>query len=85
MTKRRNVKNSVESQPLFDVHWQYLQIDLQAEVSRFRCRIFLCFAYFLKISLDYHQFLFFISCPLVIVLHLESFKNNLFESDFSII
>ena len=52
MTKGRNIKNSVKSQPLFDVHRQYLQmflIDLQTEVSKFRCRIFHCFAYFLKI------------------------------------
>ena len=51
MTKGTNIKNSVKSQSLFDVHRQYLQtflVDLQAEVSRFRCRIFHCFAYFLK-------------------------------------
>ena len=44
MTKGRNIKNYfVKSQPLFDVHRQYLWmflINLQAEVSRFRCRIF---------------------------------------------
>ena len=42
MTKGRNIKNSVKSEPLFDVHWRYLDkflIDLQAKVSRFRCRI----------------------------------------------
>ena len=40
VTKGRNIKNFLNSQPLFDVHQQYLQaflIDLQAEVSRFRC------------------------------------------------
>ena len=48
----KNVKSFVNSQPLFDVHRQYLWtflIDLQAEASMFRCRIFRCFAYFLKI------------------------------------
>ena len=43
MTKE-NIKNILKGQSLFDVHQQYLQtflIDLQAEVSRFRC-----FAYF---------------------------------------
>ena len=53
MTKGRNIKNSVKSQPLFDVHGQYLWtflIDLQAEVSRYRCRFFHCFAYFRKFS-----------------------------------
>ena len=52
MTKGRNIKNFVKNQPLFDVHKQYLQtflIDLQAEVLRFCCGIFRCFAYFLKI------------------------------------
>ena len=52
VTKGRNIKNFVKSQPLFDVHRQYLQtilIDLQVVVSRFSCRIFRCFAYFLKI------------------------------------
>ena len=46
------IKNLVKSQPLFDVYQQYVLtflIDLQVEVSRFRCRIFHCFAYFLKI------------------------------------
>ena len=52
---------------------------LQAGVSRFHCRISHCFAYFLKIYLDYHRFLSFINYPLVTDLHLESFKNNLFE------
>ena len=86
--KGRNVKKFVNNQPLFDLHqqWQYLQtflIDLQAEISRFRCRIFHCFAYFLKI-IDYHRVLYFKSYPLVTVLHLESFENNLLEVDFSI-
>ena len=48
----RNIKNFENHQPLLDVHRQYLWtflIDLQAEVSRFRCRIFHCFTYFLKI------------------------------------
>ena len=52
---RRNIKNFVKSQLLCkesDTHQQYLYtilINLQAEVSRFRCRIFHSFAYFLKI------------------------------------
>ena len=82
MTKGRNIKNFIKSQPLFDVHRQYLQtflIDLRAEVLRFRR-----FAYFLKIYLDYNSFLSNISYPPMIVLHLASFANNLFESDFSI-
>ena len=36
MTKGRNIKDYVKSQPLFDIHRQYLQkflIDLQADVS----------------------------------------------------
>ena len=40
MTRGKNIKNSVKSHPLFDVHRQYVWtflIDLQAEVSRFRC------------------------------------------------
>ena len=52
VTKESHIKNFVKGQLLFDVHWQYLLtflIDLQAEVSRFRFRIFHCFAYFLKI------------------------------------
>ena len=52
VTKGRNIKDFVLSQPIFDVQQQYLYTfltDLQAEVSRFRCRIFHCFAYFLKI------------------------------------
>ena len=36
----------------------------------------------LKIWFDYHCFLSFISYPLMIVLHLVSFDNNLFELDF---
>ena len=87
MTKGRNIKNFVKSQPLFDLHRQYLQtflIDIQAEDSRFRCRIFHCFAYFLKLYLDYHRVLSFISYPLQTIFHLESFENNLFKLDFSI-
>ena len=87
MAKVRIINNFVKNQLLFDVHQQYLQtfvIDLQPEVSRFRCRIFHCFAYFLRIKLDYHRILSFISYPLVIVLYLESFENNLFEFDFAI-
>ena len=44
--KSENIKNILKGQSLSDVHRQYLQtflIDLQAEISRFRC-----FAYFLK-------------------------------------
>ena len=33
--------------------------------------------------LNYHRFLSFISYPLMIVLHLESFESTLFELDFS--
>ena len=87
MRKGKKIKSFVNSKLFFVVHRQYLQtflIDLQAEVSRFRCRNFHCFAYFLKIFLDYHRFLSFISYPLVTVLHLKSFENNLFGSDFSI-
>ena len=85
MPEGRKIKNFVKSQPLFDVHRQYLQaflIDLQAGVSRFPCRIFRCFAYFFRIYLHYHRVLSFISYPLVIVLHLESPENSLFELDF---
>ena len=48
VTEGRDIINFVKSQPLFDIHQQYLStflIDLQAEVSRFRCQIFHCFAY----------------------------------------
>ena len=48
MTKGRNIIIFVNSQPLFDVHRQFLQtflIDLQAEVSRFLCRIFTVFLF----------------------------------------
>ena len=44
--KGKTLKNFLNCQSLFDVHRQYLKsflLDLQAEVSRFRC-----FAYFLK-------------------------------------
>ena len=44
VTKGKSIINLVKSQPLFDVHRQYLWmflIDLQAEVSRFHCRIFI--------------------------------------------
>ena len=85
MIKGRNIKNFVKSQLFFDVHqyWTFL-IDLQAEVSRFRCRFFSCFAYFLKLQHDYHQFLILYKLSSVIVLHLEPFENNFFELDFSI-
>ena len=52
MTKGRDIIIFVNSQPPFDVHRQYLDvslIDLQAKVSRFRCRIFHCLVDFLKI------------------------------------
>ena len=87
VTKGTNIKSFVKSQPLFDVHWQNLLTfltDLQVEVSRFRCLIFHFFCYFLRILLDYLRVLFFISYILVIVLYLESFRNNLFELVFSI-
>ena len=51
VTKSRNIIYLVKSQPLFDVHRQYLwtfPMDLQAEVSRFHCLIFHCLAHFLK-------------------------------------
>ena len=50
--KGRNIKNFLKGQQFFEVHRQYVWtflIDLQGEVSRFSCRIFHCFAYFLKI------------------------------------
>ena len=43
MTKGRDIIIFAKSQPSFDVHRQYLDVsllDLQAGVSRFRCRIF---------------------------------------------
>ena len=48
VTKGGNIKNLIKSQPLFDVLRQYLTflIDLQAEVLRFRCRIFSLFCLF---------------------------------------
>ena len=52
MAKEREIIIFVKSQPPFDVHQQYLDvslIDLQARVSRFRCRIFHCFVDFSKI------------------------------------
>ena len=50
------------SQPLFDVHLQYLQtflIDSQGEVSRFRCRTFHYFAYVSKFSSIIIVFIFY--------------------------
>ena len=84
--KRRNIKNFVKSQPLFDVHRQYLYtflIDLHAEVSSFCCRIFHCFAFFFS---KFSSIIigFYLLYPLVFVLYLESFENNVFELDFSI-
>ena len=52
MTKGREIILFAKSQPLFDVHGQYLDVSLtdsQARVSRFRCRIFHCFVDFSKI------------------------------------
>ena len=52
MTKGREIIIFAKSQPLFDVHRQYVDvslIDSQARASRFRCRIFYCFVDFLKI------------------------------------
>ena len=63
---------------------QTFLIELQAEVSRFCCRTFHSFAYFLKIQLSYHRVLSFISYPVMNVLHLEQFENNLFELDVSV-
>ena len=60
MTKGREIIIFVKSQPPFDVHRQYLDvslIDLQARVSRFRCRISHCFVNFSNIWLDYHRLL----------------------------
>ena len=50
--KRKNIKNFVKGQLLFDIHWQYVQtllIDI-TEVSRFRSRIFLCLLIYSKFS-----------------------------------
>ena len=61
MTKGRNIKKSVKSQSLFDVHRQYLWtflIDLQAEVSRSRCRIFTVLLIFSKFSSISSVFIF---------------------------
>ena len=70
MTKGKDIIIFVKSQPPFDVHRQYLDvfcpIDLQARVSRFRCRIFPCSVDFSKIKLDCHRFLPFESYPLMI-------------------
>ena len=52
MTKGREIVIFAKSKPPFDVHRQFLNvsmIDLQAGVSRFRCRIFHCFVDFAKI------------------------------------
>ena len=46
MTTGREIIIFAKTQPLFDVHRQYLNValtDLQARVSRFRCRTFHCF------------------------------------------
>ena len=86
VTKGRHIKSVVKSQPLFDVHRHYLQtflIDLQVEVSRFRCRIFHWFACFSKL-VRLSSGLSFVYYSLVTVMHLEAFENNLFELDFSI-
>ena len=51
VTKGREIIIFAKSQPLFDVHRQYLDVSLtdsQAKVSRFRCRIFHCFCGFLE-------------------------------------
>ena len=71
-----NIKNISKGQSLFDVHRQYLQtflIDLQVEVSRFAA--LLIFSKPSSITIGK----LFISYPLVVILHLESFENNLFE------
>ena len=52
VTKGREITIFVKSQSPFNVHRQYHEvslIDLQARVSRFRCRIFHCFVDFSKI------------------------------------
>ena len=80
MIKGREIIIFAKSQPLFDVHRQYVDvslIDSQARASRFRCRIFHCFVDFLKIYLDYHRFLSLKSYGHMIFLHLESFENKL--------
>ena len=79
VTKGRNIKNLVKSQPLLDVYRQYVWtflIDLQVSLSNF--------SLFFVFSETLAQLPSFISYPLVIDLHLESFKNNHFELDFSI-
>ena len=82
MTQGKDIINFVKNQPLFDVHRQHLWtflIDLQAEVSKFGCRIFHCFAYFSRLS---SVFIFYKLSAGQIVLHLESCENNRFELDF---
>ena len=52
MTKGREIIIYVKSPPPFNVHRQYLDVsltDLQARISRLRCRIFHCFVDFSKI------------------------------------
>ena len=52
VTKGREIIIFAKSQPPFDVHRQYLDVsltNLQARVSRFRCRIFQRFVDFSKI------------------------------------
>ena len=79
MTKGREIIIFAKSQPLFDVHRQYLEVsltDLQARVSRFCCRIFQCFVDFSKI---FYLFLSLKSYRHMIFLHLESFENKLVD------
>ena len=55
MTKGRNIVNFVKSEPLFDVHRQYLWkflIDLQAEVLRFAVEFYTVLLIFSKFSLN---------------------------------
>ena len=80
VTKGREIIIFAKSQLPFDVHRQYLDVsltDLQARVSRFRCRIFSMFCGFLKIYLHYHRFLSLKSYGHTIFLYLESFKIKL--------
>ena len=79
MTKGRNIKNFVKSQPFLCTPAVSLDVsdDLQAEISRFGCRSFRCFCLFSQNLAPLRSV--FISYPLVIVLHLESIENNLFE------
>ena len=77
MIKERDIINFVKTQLPFDGDWQHLDVSDRFEVSNFSL-----FCLFLEIQLDCHRLLPFIGYRLVILLHLESFENNLFALDF---